>query len=178
MERIITKNYQRYSVDGFFENLFRNFKRKRATFFLSFLFCYCTRRDNRIESNENEMSNLRGRRTQRKTERGPSSSLEKGGEEHHFEVGCCIVHFALCPSPSAAEIQINDKSASAFQPSSPYFIPLSQYSIPFPLLLPNIGNQPEGLLRLLLLFLFCSLNARISINEFFHILEERKRLRG
>lgn len=110
----------------------------RTTFF----FCYCTRdkeeeRSNRIERKRNVKSKGKahkdGARMQRMTKRREGHLHHGRGEgKHHFEVGCCIVHFALCPSPFAAEIQINDKSASAFQSSSPYFIPLSQYSIPPP----------------------------------------------
>lgn len=149
------KNYQPRII--FWKIHFRNFTD-------NVFFCYCTRdkeeeRSNRIERKRNVKSKGKahkdGARMQRMTKRREGHLHHGRGEgKHHFEVGCCIVHFALCPFPFAAEIQINDKSASAFQPSSPYFIPLSQYSIP--LLLPNIGNQPEGLLRLLLLFLFCS----------------------
>lgn len=60
------------------------------------------------------------------------------GHLHHGRGGNITLKLAaasfisLYAPPSAAEIQINDKSASAFQPSSPYFIPLSQYSIPLP----------------------------------------------
>lgn len=60
------------------------------------------------------------------------------GHLHHGRGGNITLKLAaasfisLYAPPSAAEIQINDKSASAFQPSSPYFIPLSQYSIPPP----------------------------------------------
>lgn len=132
-------------------------------------------RNDRFDSTRFEwkrkMSNLRRTKTEQRMQR---MTNRREGHLHHGRGGNITLKLAaasfisLYAPPSAAEIQINDKSASAFQPSSPYFIPLSQYSIPP--LLPNIGNQPEGLPRLLLrLFLFCS-NARISINEFLHIL--------
>lgn len=159
------KNYQPRII--FWKIHFRNFTD-------NVFFCYCTRdkeeeRSNRIERKRNVKSKGKahkdGARMQRMTKRREGHLHHGRGEgKHHFEVGCCIVHFALCPSPFAAEIQINDKSASAFQPSSPYFIPLSQYSIlpPSPQHWKSTGRITSPSSSISLLFEFPSTNSFTS----------------